>query len=216
MRMTSSPLMKPTASPRQRAARIPTMIGASKWPEMMATLIELAGTIDPTERSRWPAIISRPTGSAMMPSSEATLSQLAAPPADMKLAPRRSRKTPARQPCRSASPLRGAAPGRRSRVSKSERFSVQLLPEMIGQWLGISWNCPWLDGLDMERSARSCVRRRRDGECPALRSSLGPDIQVMQVSEPRRQPLPSSHRHWPRRRSQARSGPAWSGDRARS
>ena len=41
-------------------------------------VIELAGIIDPTERSRCPAIISSPTGSAMMPSSEATLSQLAA------------------------------------------------------------------------------------------------------------------------------------------
>ncbi len=50
-------------------------------------VIELAGTIDPTERSRCPAIINSPTGSAMMPSSEATLSQLADPPADMKLAP---------------------------------------------------------------------------------------------------------------------------------
>ena len=54
---------------------------------MMAIVIELAGTIDPTERSRCPAIINNPTGSAMMPSSEATLSQLAEPPADMKFAP---------------------------------------------------------------------------------------------------------------------------------
>src|SRR5271166_6133460 len=58
----------------------------------MATVIELAGRTEPTERSSCPAIINNPIGSAMMPSSEATLSQLAAPPADRKFSPPKTEK----------------------------------------------------------------------------------------------------------------------------
>src|SRR5579863_7355076 len=55
-------------------------------------VIEAAGRTEPTERSSCPAIISNPIGSAMMPSSEATLSQLAAPPAERKFAPPKTEK----------------------------------------------------------------------------------------------------------------------------
>ena len=58
---------------------MPTMIGAPKWPETIATVIAPAGIIEPIEMSSSPAIISRPTGSATMPRLAATLSQLAAP-----------------------------------------------------------------------------------------------------------------------------------------
>jgi hypothetical protein len=58
----------------------------------MAMAMELAGITVPTERSRCPAIISKPTGSATIPSSAATLSQLAAPLADMKSAPPKNEK----------------------------------------------------------------------------------------------------------------------------
>ena len=53
----------------------------------MARVIELDARTEPTERSSSPAIISRPTGMAMMPSSAATFSQLAAPPADRNCCP---------------------------------------------------------------------------------------------------------------------------------
>ena len=41
----------------------------------------------PTEMSSSPAIIKRPIGSATIPISDATFSQLATPPADTKLHP---------------------------------------------------------------------------------------------------------------------------------
>lgn len=44
------------------------------------TVMEPAPTIDPTDKSNSPAIISRPTGIAMIPISEAVPSQLAVPP----------------------------------------------------------------------------------------------------------------------------------------
>jgi hypothetical protein len=77
--------------------------------------MELAGTTEPTDRSRCPAIISRPTGSAMMPSSEATLSQLAVPPALMKLAPPNTEKNAVTQ----TRPISEPISGRRMRLPMS-------------------------------------------------------------------------------------------------
>src|ERR1700679_3874931 len=75
-------------------------------------VIELAGIIEPIERSSCPAIISKPTGSATIPSSAATLSQLAAPPAERKFAPPNTEKN-ARTAIR---PMSEPISGRRTRL----------------------------------------------------------------------------------------------------
>src|SRR5882724_11629905 len=54
---------------------------------MMATVSEDAGMTAPTEMSSSPAIISRPTGRATMPISDAILSQLDQPAADKNCPP---------------------------------------------------------------------------------------------------------------------------------
>ena len=64
--------MSPTSTPSASDAGMPTMIGAPKWPEMIATVMAPAGIIEPMEMSSSPAIIRRPIGSATMPRLAAT------------------------------------------------------------------------------------------------------------------------------------------------
>ena len=73
VRTTRMPLISPTSTPSASDAAMPTMIGAPKWPETIATVIAPAGIIEPIEMSSSPAIIRRPIGSATMPRFAATL-----------------------------------------------------------------------------------------------------------------------------------------------
>ena len=87
VRVTSRPFTKPTIRPTPRPQAMPRKAGSSKWPEITAAVTDDAGMIEPTEISSSPAIIRRPTGRAMMPTSAAMLSQLDQPGAPMKTAP---------------------------------------------------------------------------------------------------------------------------------
>ena len=179
-------------------------------------VIELAGTIEPTERSRCPAIISSPTGSAMMPSSEATLSQLAAPPADRKLAPPKIEK----KTSTAIMPISEPTSGRRTRlpiegIEECARRAARSLPWMVGQWLRISWKCPWRcatwSGLAPTLPVGGATGNVRPSD-----ASSGRTFGRCGVSGRRPPRQPSSRRRWRRRRSPVRSAPASSAGRARS
>ena len=73
VRTSRKPLISPTMTPKASDAAMPTMIGAPKWPETIATVMAPAGIIAPIEMSSSPAIIRSPTGSATMPRLAATL-----------------------------------------------------------------------------------------------------------------------------------------------
>ena len=139
-------------------------------PEMMAMVIELAGTIEPTERSRCPAIISRPTGSAMMPSSAATLSQLAAPPADSEIGAAEDREEDQHgDQCRSASPTSG----RRTRLP-IESIDDAACDGRCRGGLVMGWMSskgPWLVHGTVAPS-----KLRGDGDVRPSDECLGPDI----------------------------------------
>ena len=113
-------------------------------------VMELAGIIEPTERSRCPEIISSPTGSAMIPSSEATLSQLAAPPAVRKFAPPKIEKK-AKTAIR---PMNEPISGRRTRlpIEVLEDREASVVVASSDDWLRVSdFIGPWRYSLNTYR-----------------------------------------------------------------
>ncbi len=117
VRITNTPLMKPTSAPRASAAMTPTEVGAWKCPDTIAMVMDPAGIIDPIEMSSSPAIISSPIGIATIPSEAATLSQLAAPVTDTKLSPpKMAKKTKT-----ATRPRNEPVSGRRKRLPNARR-----------------------------------------------------------------------------------------------
>ena len=124
-------------------------------------VIELAGSTEPTERSSCPAIISRPTGRAMMPSSAATLSQLAAPPADRKLAPPKIEK----KTKTAMMPISEPISGRRTRPpSEVPEWAGSDVVAALGGWTNASDFIEGSSALEHGKSAPTEVYRQRDGE----------------------------------------------------
>src|SRR5271154_1208941 len=129
----------------------------------MATVIDPAGTIEPIEMSSSPAIISNPIGSATIPREAATLSQLAAPLADTKLAPPKT----AKKAKTAARPRNEPVSGRRRSFPSEGRWV----------WLFIET----FSSFDFNTSCRGppLFQRQRSGLGPALGRVRGPAARTM-------------------------------------
>ena len=81
------PFIRPIRKPKDNPTNTPTSVGRCQYPERIAVVIPPAARVDPTDRSKSPAIIISATGSAITPSSQEIFSQLAVPPIAVKSDP---------------------------------------------------------------------------------------------------------------------------------
>src|ERR1700729_4088623 len=119
-------------------------------------VMDPAGIIEPMEISSSPAIISSPIGNATIPSEAATLSQLAAPFGDRKLAPPKT----AKKTKTVTRPRNEPVSGLRRRLPSA------------GCWLCLIMKTLWSQGSAFPESA-AAVPKTRDGLCQALGERLG-------------------------------------------
>jgi hypothetical protein len=127
---TINPFSSPSPTARTPAAAIPTQAESPNQPVAIATDIEVAPTMAPTDKSNSPAIINIPTGIAAIPNSDAVPSQFAVPSELRKpfrpamLAKKAKTKIAATTP-----PVSGRATKRR--VINPRSFLLEELPEEI-------------------------------------------------------------------------------------
>ena len=108
--------MKPMTRANTRARMTPTQKFRPSWVAVSAAMMLLAPMMEPTERSNSPAIMSRATATARMPSWAATSRMVAVPLAETK--PRfqaRMAKTTQTMMAPNAAPISGRSRRRRQR-----------------------------------------------------------------------------------------------------